>query len=87
VFPKRGEREDLNAMLDTIMFEPDLERFTMSSRVARPLRRDLFEVSQVLAGRKGPDWWQRREEMVFPIPVVMVPMPMLARRRKQAAEV
>jgi hypothetical protein len=25
-------------------------------------------------GRKGRDWWQQREQVAFPIPVVMVPM-------------
>lgn len=87
VFPKRGEREDCTATLDTIAFEPDHGRFTMSWRVARPLRRDMFEVAEVLVGRRGREWWQQREEMAFPIPVVMVPMPMPARPRKQPAEV
>ncbi|KAB2874456.1 MAG: DUF2169 domain-containing protein [Burkholderiaceae bacterium] len=74
VFPKHGEREDLSATLDTIAFEPDHERFTMSWRVARPLRKSMHEVAQVLVGRKGKEWWQQREQVAFPIPVVMVPM-------------
>ncbi|WP_338415401.1 DUF2169 domain-containing protein [uncultured Sphaerotilus sp.] len=75
VFPKQGEREDYNAVLDTIVFEPDHERFTMTWRVTRPLRRNLFEIGQVLVGKKGRDWWAQREQVAFPIPVVMVPMP------------
>jgi hypothetical protein len=74
VFPKRGEREDYVATLDTIVFEPDLERFTMSWRVARPLKKSMHEIAQVLVGKKGRDWWQQREQVPFPIPVVMVPM-------------
>lgn len=74
VFPRRGERENLTAMLDTIVFEPDQERFTMSWRVARPLKKNMFEIAQVLVGKKGREWWQQREELAFPIPVVMVPM-------------
>jgi hypothetical protein len=74
VFPKRGDREDLNATLDTIVFEPDHERFTMTWRVARPLKKNMFEIAQVLVGKKGRDWWQQREQVAFPIPVVMVPM-------------
>jgi hypothetical protein len=73
VFPKRGEREDLKAALDTIVIEPDHERLTMTWRVARPLRKSMHEIAQVLVGRKGRDWWQQREEVAFPIPVVMVP--------------
>jgi len=74
VFPKRGAREDLTATLDTIAFEPDDERFTMCWRVARPLKKNMHEVAQVLVGKKGKEWWQQRERIAFPIPVVMVPM-------------
>ena len=74
VFPKRGDREDHVATLDTIVFEPDLGRFTMSWRVARPLKKSMHEIAQVLVGKKGKDWWQKREQVAFPIPVVMVPM-------------
>ena len=74
VFPKNGDREDLKATLDTIVLEPDHERVTMTWRVARPLKRNMFEVAQVLVGKKGRDWWQQREEVAFPIPVVMVPI-------------
>jgi hypothetical protein len=74
VFPKKGERKDYKATLDTIVFEPDHERFTMTWRIARPLKKNMFEIAQVLVGRKGKEWWQQREEIAFPIPVVMVPM-------------
>lgn len=74
VFPRRGGREDYTANLDTVVIEADRQRFTMTWRVARPLKRNLFEVAQVLVGKKGREWWQQREDLVFPIPVVMVPM-------------
>ena len=74
IFARKGAREDLKATLDTIVLEPDHERLTMSWRVARPLRRNMFEIAQVLVGKKGREWWQQREEVAFPIPVVMVPM-------------
>lgn len=73
VFPKRGEREDYVATLDTIVFDPDFDRFTMSWRVARPLKKSMHEIAQVLVGKRGKDWWQQREQTAFPIPVVMVP--------------
>lgn len=73
VFPKKGARENLTAELDTIVIEPELERVTMSWRVARPLKRNIFEIAQVLVGRKGSDWWQRRDSVSFPIPVVAEP--------------
>jgi hypothetical protein len=73
VFPKRGEREDYIASLDTIAFDTDKQSFTMSWRVARPLKKSMHEIAQVLVGRKGKEWWQQRET-VFPIPVIMVPV-------------
>jgi hypothetical protein len=33
----------------------------------------MFEIAQVLVGRKGADWWQRREAVAFPLPVVGEP--------------
>lgn len=75
VFPKRGGRETLIAPLDTVVLEPDAGLFTMVWRIARPLMHSLHEIEQVMVGRKGQEWWQRRERNVFPIPVVMVPAP------------
>lgn len=71
---KCGRREDYTAKLDTIAFEPDLERFTMTWRCARILAMSMHEVAQVLVGKKGRDWWQQREQVAFPIPVVAAPM-------------
>ena len=72
VFPKKGEREDYKAMLDTIVFEPDQERLTMTWRVARPLKKNMVEIAQVLVGKKGKEWWQKREEITAPIPLAVV---------------
>lgn len=69
VFPRKGEREDLTAHLDTIVIEPDEERVTMTWRVARALKKNMFEIDEVLVGKKGRDWWQQRETE-FPIRVV-----------------
>jgi hypothetical protein len=74
VFPKKGDREDYTAPLDTIVIEPDLERVTMTWRIARPLKKNMFEIAQVLVGRKGREWWQEREEVRFPIPIIVEPM-------------
>jgi len=71
VFPRGGGREDHTAQLDTIQIEPDLERITMVWRVARPLKKNIFEIGQVLVGRRGSQWWRQRERLNFPISVVM----------------
>jgi hypothetical protein len=54
VFPRVGGREDHAATLDTIVFEPDEERLTMTWRVARPLQKSIREIAQVVAGRHTP---------------------------------
>ena len=71
VFTRTGGREDLIAPLDTVLLEPDLERATLVWCIARPLRRNIFEIEQVMVGRKGPEWWQEVERPGFPIPVVV----------------
>lgn len=73
VFPKKGERESYTALADTIVIEPDLERVTMTWRVARPLKRNMFEIAQVLVGRQGREWWQQREQLAS-FPIVVEPM-------------
>jgi hypothetical protein len=75
IFPRKGEREDLTAQVDTVMIETDLERVTMTWRVARPLMKNMFEIEQVLIGKKGREWWQQYERPSFPIPIVVERMP------------
>lgn len=74
VFTRDGEREDHTATLDTVVIEPDEGRFSLTWRMTRPLRKDIFEIAQVMVGKKGREWWQQRDAVPFPIPVVMVPM-------------
>jgi hypothetical protein len=66
IFPKKGPREEFTAQVDTILIEPDAGRVMLTWRVARPLRRNLFEVAEVLVGKKGRDWWQRRARLASP---------------------
>jgi hypothetical protein len=54
VFPRRGQRENYAATLDTIVFEPDAERFTLTWRVARSLQKNIHEIAQVVVGRHTP---------------------------------
>jgi len=59
IFPKRGEREFHLGTLDTIFFEPDHERLTLSWRVTRPLKKSIFEVAQVRVGIQGRERWHQ----------------------------
>jgi hypothetical protein len=66
VFAKKGAREDCVASLDTIVLEPDHERFTLTWRMTRPLERDMFELAQVLVGWRQRTWWASREQVIMP---------------------
>jgi hypothetical protein len=70
VFSKDGSCEKLRAFPDTVVIEPDEERVTMTWRVATLIRKNIFEISQVLVGKKGKEWWQKRDA-AFPFPIVV----------------
>lgn len=82
-FARDGASQELQAAPDTIVLEPDLERLTITWRVAKPLKRDIFEVRDVLVGRKGTEWWQARNAIAFSIPIVVEP---LARKGPQGSD-
>jgi hypothetical protein len=60
-YRRGGQTEACLAVVDTILFEPDLYRFTMSWRSSIPLRRNIFEIEQILVGRMPPSWHRARE--------------------------
>ena len=60
-FRKHEGRNDTRAVLDTLLFEPDQRRFMLTWRTSLPLKRNMFEVTQVLVGRKAGGWWRARE--------------------------
>jgi hypothetical protein len=74
VFPKRAEREEYRATLDTVVIEADERRFTLTWRIARPLKKSMHEIAQVLVGKKGKEWWQQGDRVPFPVRVTMVPI-------------
>jgi hypothetical protein len=77
VFPKKGEREDFIATLDTLVLEPDLERLTMSWRLCRPLKKNIFEIAQVLVGKNSPAWRRALQtgKTYYPSLAVVEPKP------------
>jgi len=60
-FRKKGERHETHAVVDTIVIEPDKGIFTMTWRASLPLKRNIFEIPQVLAGKMSRGWWRARE--------------------------
>jgi hypothetical protein len=60
-YPKRGDNVETNAVVDTIVIEPDLSRFTMTWRSHIPLKRNMFDVEQILVGEMPKGWYRARE--------------------------
>jgi hypothetical protein len=68
VFPRGKKRQDVPAALDTVLLEPDAGTVALTWRLTWPLRRDVFEIAEVLVGRKGPEWWRFRDHSGLPMP-------------------
>jgi hypothetical protein len=59
-FKKKGDDYKTKAVIDTIIFEPDYNLFTMTWRANIELRKNIFEVPQILVGQKTKAWWRAR---------------------------
>lgn len=55
-----GEDLQTEAVCDTLLLEPDLDRFSMTWRVTVPLRRNLFELKQTVVGDMPYSWHSKR---------------------------
>ncbi|MGB1010251.1 MAG: DUF2169 family type VI secretion system accessory protein [Thiolinea sp.] len=60
-FRKKGEKHQTQAVIDTIVFEPDKWLFTMTWRASLPLKKNIFEIPQILVGKMSRGWWRARE--------------------------
>ena len=60
-FLKKGGKEERQAVADTVVIEPDLNRFSITWRAHLPLKKNMFEIPQVLVGKKSRAWWRARE--------------------------
>ncbi len=60
-FRNDGSREDAEGAIDTVVIEPDAERLMLTWRSTLPLRRNMFEIAQVVVGRMSPGWHRARE--------------------------
>ncbi len=49
------QQTEVDAVLDTIIIEPDQERLLLVWRASLPLRRDIFEVKQCVVGQTGQE--------------------------------
>lgn len=58
--PHKGEDIRANAVCDTLLLEPDLQRFSLTWRLALPLSRNLFELKQTIVGELPYSWYSKR---------------------------
>ena len=53
--------------------EPELQRYSLSWRTSRPLKKNMHEIAQVVVGTRGHAWWQRPTEVPFPAAIATQP--------------
>jgi hypothetical protein len=58
--PSRGPDVHREAVCDTLLIEPDFQRFCLTLRVTLPLRRNLFDIKQTIVGNMPYSWHSRR---------------------------
>ena len=60
-FPKKGEKQETQGVLDTLIIEPDKRQFMLTWRQSYPLKRNMFDVVQVVTGVMPRGWYRARE--------------------------
>jgi hypothetical protein len=58
---KNYEQKEATAVADTLVLEPDAVRFMILWRASLPLKKNMFEVAQVVVGRMPRAWYRARE--------------------------
>ncbi|MGY4828971.1 DUF2169 family type VI secretion system accessory protein [Sphaerotilaceae bacterium SBD11-9] len=58
--PHKGRDVNLDARIDTLVFEPDQNRFTMTWRANLPLGRSIFDVKETIVGEMPAAWHRAR---------------------------
>lgn len=56
----KRERVEQQAVIDTLVLEPDRGQLTLTWRSSFPLRRNIHEVIQLVIGRMPPGWYRAR---------------------------
>ena len=59
-FKRKSQHQQIKAVIDTLVLEPDEMRFSLVWRAHMPLQKNLFEIPEVLVGTASPEWWQSK---------------------------
>lgn len=60
-FLKKADNTEVEAVMDTIVIEPDQQRLMVTWRASIPLRKNIFEVAQIVVGKMPRGWYRARE--------------------------
>lgn len=60
-FLKKGGHETVQAVIDTLVIDTDAGTVEVTWRASRALRKNLFEIGDVLVGEMSRGWWRARE--------------------------
>ena len=60
LIPVRGNEAEIDARPDTLLIEPDANRFCITWRACHPLRRNAFEIEEVVVGEMPRSWYRAR---------------------------
>ena len=61
VLLRSGDTIEAMATIDTLLIEPDLRRFMLTWRASHPVRRTICEIQQIIVGRTGSEWNEKRD--------------------------
>jgi hypothetical protein len=61
IFFENREIHKTHSLADTLVLEPDIGRFMITWRASWPLKKNIFEVVQVLTGEMSQGWWRAWE--------------------------
>ncbi|RMH85945.1 DUF2169 domain-containing protein [Pseudomonas sp. AOB-7] len=60
-FLNKGGHETVHAVIDTLLIDTEARQVQLTWRISRPLKRNMFEIAQVLVGSMSRAWWRARE--------------------------
>jgi hypothetical protein len=60
LIPYSGAPQEEQGVIDTLLIEPDKARFSLTWRVSHRLRKNCFELRQVIVGKSAKQWLGRR---------------------------
>src|SRR5690606_12055383 len=60
-FLRNGGHETVQAAIDTLVIDTDVGALELTWRTSRPLKRNMFEIAQLLVGNRSRAWWRARE--------------------------